>query len=122
MVLYGFLEYFLHGAGASRRVNDASFGNCQDAILADAKGGIIYSPGSAGTMQEIFQEAVQNHYLSFGYASPMIFMNKQYWTEDMPVYLLMEHLVKTGKYKNMLMSLTDSTDEIVKTILEFRQK
>ena len=93
-----------------------------DSILTIAKGGIIYSPGSAGTMQEIFQEAVQNHYLSFGYASPMIFMNKQYWTEDMPVYLLMKHLVKTGKYKNLVMSLTDSTDEIVKTILEYRQK
>ena len=92
----------------------------KDGILTIAKGGIIYSPGSAGTMQEIFQEAVQNHYLSFGYASPMIFMNMRYWTEELPVYLLMEHLVKTGKYKNLLMSLTDSTDEIVKTILDFR--
>jgi len=85
-----------------------------------AKGGIIYSPGSAGTMQEIFQEAVQNHYLSFGYASPMIFMNKQYWTEEMPVYLLMEHLIKKGKYKNLITTLTDSTEEIVSTILKFR--
>ena len=93
----------------------------EDSILTIAKGGIIYSPGSAGTMQEIFQEAVQNHYLSFGYASPMIFMNRQYWTEEMPVYLLMEHLVQKGKYKNLLMSLTDSTDEVVKTILEFRK-
>ena len=92
----------------------------EDSILTIAKGGIIYSPGSAGTMQEIFQEAVQNHYLSFGYASPMIFLNRKYWTEEMPVYRLMEHLVKTGKYMNLLMSLTDSTDEIVKTILEFR--
>ncbi|MBO5824914.1 MAG: hypothetical protein J6Q93_08180, partial [Prevotella sp.] len=47
---------------------------CEDSILTIAKGGIIYSPGSAGTMQEIFQDAVQNHYLSFGYASPMIFL------------------------------------------------
>ena len=92
----------------------------EDSILTIAKGGIIYSPGSAGTMQEIFQEAVQNHYLSFGYASPMIFMNMRYWTEELPVYLLMEHLVKTGKYKNILMSLTDSTEEIIKTILDFR--
>lgn len=92
----------------------------EDSILTIAKGGIIYSPGSAGTMQEIFQEAVQNHYLSFGYASPMIFMNKQYWTEEMPVYLLMEHLIKKERYKNLLMTLTDSTDEIVKTILDFR--
>lgn len=93
----------------------------EDSILTIAKGGIIYTPGSAGTMQEIFQEAVQNHYLSFGYASPMIFMNKQYWTEEMPVYLLMDHLVQKGKYKNLLMTLTDSTEEIVKTILTFRK-
>ena len=94
----------------------------EDSILTIAKGGIIYSPGSAGTMQEIFQEAVQNHYLSFGYASPMIFMNKQYWTEDMPVYRLMQHLVDKGKYKNLLMTLTDSLDEIIKTLLDFRNK
>lgn len=94
----------------------------EDSILTIAKGGIIYSPGSAGTMQEIFQEAVQNHYLSFGYASPMIFMNKQYWTEEMPVYRLMQHLVDKGKYKNLLMTLTDSQDEIVKVLLEFRNK
>ena len=94
----------------------------EDSILTIAKGGIIYSPGSAGTMQEIFQEAVQNHYLSFGYASPMIFMNQQYWTEEMPVYRLMQHLVDKGKYKNLLMSLTDSLDEIVKALLDFRNK
>ena len=94
----------------------------EDSILTIAKGGIIYSPGSAGTMQEIFQEAVQNHYLSFGYASPMIFMNKQYWTEEMPVYRLMQHLVDKGKYKNLLMTLTDSLDEIIKTLLDFRNK
>ena len=93
----------------------------EDSILTIAKGGIIYSPGSAGTMQEIFQEAVQNHYLSFGYASPMIFMNKHYWTDEMPVYRLMQHLIEKGKYKNLLMTLTDSTEEIVKTILEFRE-
>ena len=94
----------------------------EDSILTIAKGGIIYSPGSAGTMQEIFQEAVQNHYLSFGYASPMIFMNKQYWTEEMPVYRLMQHLVDKGKYKNLLMTLTDSLDEIIKILLDFRNK
>ena len=94
----------------------------EDSILTIAKGGIIYSPGSAGTMQEIFQEAVQNHYLNFGYASPMIFMNKQYWTEEMPVYTLMKHLIDKGKYKNLLMTLTDSQEEIIKALLDFRNK
>ncbi len=94
----------------------------EDCILTIAKGGIIYAPGSAGTMQEIFQEAVQNHYLSFGYASPMVFMDTRYWTEEMPVYPLMQHLIKEGKYQNLLLTLTDSTDEIVETMLTFRNR
>lgn len=91
----------------------------EDGLLTYAKGGLIYSPGSAGTLQEIFQEAVQNHYLSFGYASPMIFMGVDYWTQEMPVYRLMEHLVEKGKYKNLLLSVSDSTDEIVESIVSF---
>ena len=93
----------------------------EDNIITIAKGGIVYSPGSAGTMQEIFQDAVQNHYLSFGYASPMIFLNKEFWTEDMPVYRLMQHLIDKGKYNNLLLSITDSIEEAEEIIEEFRK-
>ena len=71
----------------------------EDGLLTIAMGGVIYTPGSAGTMQEIFQDAVQNHYLSFGYASPMAFLGVDYWTNQMPAYTLLETLQKTGKYK-----------------------
>lgn len=94
----------------------------EDNILTLAFGGIIYAPGSAGTLQEIFQEAVQNHYLSFGYASPMIFLGKKFWTEEVPVYPLMEHLMETGKYKNLLLSLTDDIDEAVASLQQFSQQ
>lgn len=94
----------------------------EDGILTIAKGGIIYSPGSAGTMQEIFQDAVQNHYLSFGYASPMIFLDTNYWTNEMPVYLLLQHLATKGKYRNLLLSLTDNENETVETIETFCTK
>lgn len=93
----------------------------EDSILTISKGGVIYSPGSAGTMQEIFQDAVQNHYLSFGYASPMVFLGKEYWTEEMPVYKLMQYLIEKGKYNNLMMSISDSVDEIVKEIENFRE-
>ena len=93
----------------------------EDNIITIAKGGIIYSPGSAGTMQEIFQDAVQNHYLSFGYASPMVFLNKEFWTEEMPVYRLMQHLIDKGKYNNLLLSITDSIEEAAETINNFRK-
>ena len=94
----------------------------EDGILTIAKGGIIYSPGSAGTMQEIFQDAVQNHYLSFGYASPMVFLGSHYWTHEMPVYPLLTHLASNGRYRNLLLSLTDTPDEAVRQIRAFAEE
>ena len=94
----------------------------EDLILTYAFGGIIYTPGSAGTMQEIFQDAVQNHYLSFGYSSPMIFLGTDFWTKELPVYPFLEELVKLGKYKNMQLTLTDDFDEIVRELEAFRSQ
>ncbi|MCI7141845.1 MAG: hypothetical protein MSA10_02390, partial [Paraprevotella sp.] len=84
----------------------------EDGILSIARGGIIYTPGSAGTLQEIFQEAVQNHYLTFGYASPMIFMGRDFWTHEIPIWPLMMDMVERGKYQNLILCLTDSEREI----------
>ena len=91
----------------------------EDNILTLAYGGLIYTPGSAGTMQEIFQEAVQNHYLSFGFASPMIFMGKHFWTTEVPVYPLLQQLIGTGKYKNLLLTLTDDITEVIDVLDRF---
>jgi len=89
----------------------------EDGILTIASGGIIYTPGSAGTLQEIFQEAVQNHYLTFGYASPMIFMGKQFWTEEVPVWPFIMTLVEKGRYKNLILCLTDDAEEAERVLL-----
>ena len=91
----------------------------EDGILTIAKGGIVYTPGSAGTLQEIFQDAVQNHYLSFGYASPMAFLGTKFWTEEMPIYPLLQQLAKAGKYKNLLLSLNDDPDAVINEIEKF---
>lgn len=94
----------------------------EDNILTLAYGGIIYTPGSAGTMQEIFQDAVQNHYLSFGFSSPMIFLGKEFWTEDMPAYPLLKGLMEKGKYKNLLLSITDEPEEAIAELLKFQHQ
>ena len=70
-------------------------------------------------MQEIFQDAVQNHYLSFGYASPMIFLDTNYWTAEMPVYPLLLQLSVQGSYRNLLLSITDDERETVEEIRKF---
>ena len=91
----------------------------EDGLLAIAKGGVIYSPGSAGTMQEVFQDAAQNHYKTFGFASPMVFLGREHWTRTMPVYPLLEQLQCEGRYKNLLLSLADTAEEVVSKILKF---
>lgn len=91
----------------------------EEGLLAIAKGGVIFAPGSAGTIQEIFQDAVQNHYLSFGYASPMVFLNQEYWTEDRPIYPLLKEMSEKGKYKNLILSIFDSKEDVIAEILKF---
>ena len=93
----------------------------EDGILTMAFGGIVFSPGSAGTVQEIFQDAVQNHYLTFGIASPMAFLDTTFWTKEMPIYPMLKQLADNGKYRNLLLSISDDPDEIVATMLRFRQ-
>lgn len=88
----------------------------EDGIIKIARGGIVYSPGSAGTMQEIFQDAAKNHYMTFGYSAPMIFLGEEYYTREMPVYPLLLDLVERGKYKNLHLFITDSAEEVIKTI------
>ena len=94
----------------------------EDTLLAIAMGGIIYTPGSAGTLQEIFQDAAQNHYETFGYASPMVFLGKEFFTKDVPVFPLLEDLVRKGRYKNLPISLTDDPVEAVRHILAFTEQ
>ena len=52
----------------------------------------------------------------------MVFLGKQYWTEEIPVYPLLVHLMETGKYKNLLLSISDDFDEIVNVLKQFSQR
>ena len=91
----------------------------EDNILSIAVGGIIFSPGSAGTLQEIFQEAAQDHYKTCEVSSPIVFFGKKFFCEEVPVYPFMQSLMDSGHYKDLLLSIYDEPDEIVREILSF---
>ncbi len=91
----------------------------EEGLLAIAKGGIIFAPGSAGTIQEIFQDITQNHYESFGYASPMVFLDKTYWCYDRPVYPVIELMKLRGNLKNLDIGVYDSNKDIIDHIQSF---
>ncbi|PHN03272.1 LOG family protein [Flavilitoribacter nigricans] len=94
----------------------------EEGLLAVAKGGVIFAPGSAGTMQEVFQDIAQNHYESFGYASPMVFLNREYWTTDRPIYPVIELMHKRGDLSHLDLGLYDSTEKVIAHIERFQEK
>lgn len=81
----------------------------EDMLLTISLFGLVYAPGSAGTTQEIFQEAAQNHYGTSGYYSPMIFLSKKRYVEDTSIYSVL-HQLSTGRPYKDLLFLTDSSD------------
>lgn len=90
----------------------------EEGLLAIAKYGVIFSLGSAGTIQEIFQDATQNHYNSFEVVSPMILFGEDYWKVKKPVFPLLAQLAAGQEYARHL-AITDKPDEIVKRITDF---
>ena len=93
----------------------------ENLVISLPKGGIIYTPGSAGTFQEIFQDAAQNHYQTLGYASPMVFLGKEYYTDEIPIYPLLTEMQDRGKYSNLILSITNETDDVIRFLMDFHR-
>jgi predicted Rossmann-fold nucleotide-binding protein len=89
----------------------------EDGLLAIARHGIICMPGKAGTLQEIFQDAAQNYYQSFGRFSPMILFGSEYWTTTYPVVGLLKTLFGTQFTKHVM--VTDSVEAAAQFIEQF---
>ena len=49
----------------------------------------------------------------------MIFLNKQFWTQETPVYNYIEDLISKGKLKNLILSVCDTVDEIKSELKKF---
>ncbi len=70
------------------------FRNAQrEAILLQiCDAGIIFLPGAAGTVQEIFQDACENYYAVDDKVAPMVLVGERYWTETLPAWPLLTAL------------------------------
>ncbi|MCH1506367.1 MAG: hypothetical protein L7V86_22510 [Verrucomicrobiales bacterium] len=87
----------------------------EEGLITIAVHGIIFSPGSAGTIQEIFQDVTQNHYATLGIVSPMVFLDKIFWTETKPIYPLLQSLAE-GHLYGKLLGLADTVEETIHLI------
>jgi len=89
----------------------------EDGLLAIANHGVVFAPGSAGTVQEIFQDATQNHYGVFSVLSPMVLLGRDYWNETLPAERLLRDLAAGREYADMITTV-DSADEALRWIAE----
>jgi predicted Rossmann-fold nucleotide-binding protein len=83
----------------------------EDGLLAIATNGVVYTPGAAGTVQEVFMDATQNHYVTFDVVSPMVFMDSAYWADDrLAAPKLLRQLAGERPYADMIAVLDDPSD------------
>jgi len=98
----------------------------EDGLLSIAKYGVIFAPGSAGTTQEIFQDATQNHYAAYNkhkefkkQVSPMILFGIKAWTKDRPLWDFLQEVTQGRPYGELL-QLTESIEDVVKNIVNYK--
>ena len=84
----------------------------EDNLLAVSLHGVVFAPGSAGTTQEIFMDATQNHYGTFNFYSPMVFLSEKRYAIDTLIYPLIRQL-SYGRDYHDLVTLTDDPEEVV---------
>jgi predicted Rossmann-fold nucleotide-binding protein len=89
----------------------------EEGLLALATRGVVFAPGAAGTTQEVFQDATQNHYDVFGVVSPMVFLNTQFWTEQLPAEPLLRKLAGDRIYATMI-GTADSAADALRYLVE----
>jgi len=65
----------------------------REAILLEVcDAGIVFLPGAAGTVQEVFQDACENYYGDPSSVAPMVLVGGDYWTRTLPVWPLLKML------------------------------
>jgi predicted Rossmann-fold nucleotide-binding protein len=83
----------------------------REAILLElCDGGIVFLPGSAGTVQEIFQDACENYYGVPETIRPMVLVGRAHWQERYPAWQLLESLAR-GRDMSASVHLVDSVHE-----------
>jgi predicted Rossmann-fold nucleotide-binding protein len=88
----------------------------EDGLLSIAKAGVIFAEGSAGTLQEVFQDAAQNYYLTVDDTrSPMVFLDLAgFWTRQRPVRELLDGLF--GHNAGQLLHFVTTREDAVEAI------
>ncbi|MCM0617350.1 LOG family protein [Paenarthrobacter sp. TYUT067] len=83
----------------------------REAILLElCDGGIVFLPGAAGTVQEIFQDACENYYGAPETITPMVLVGREHWERTFPAWPMVQSLA-AGKPMAEKIFLVDTVEE-----------
>jgi predicted Rossmann-fold nucleotide-binding protein len=82
----------------------------EDGLLARSNAGVVFLPGAAGTVQEIFDNATPNYYESRGEPTPMVLVNRAHWTVKHPTWPLLQSLARERSMESRI-ALVDRIEE-----------
>ena len=87
----------------------------EDGLLARSNAGVVFLPGAAGTVQEIFDNATPNYYQSRGEPTPMVLVDEEHWTRTLPCWPLLQALAAERPMAARI-ALVDTVDEVPQTL------
>ncbi len=82
-------------------------------ILKLSRGGIVFAPGRAGTVQEVFQAATMTFYGTVDLSGPFVFLGRRFWTQELPIEKVLAPLLATSPLgdQSPLIHVTDDVSE-----------
>ncbi len=90
----------------------------EDTMLHRCRGGIVYLPGAAGTVQEIFQAATENYYAADdSLIAPLVLVGRDYWTRTLPAWPLLDSL-SSGRSMAAAVYLVDNAADAASLLLK----
>lgn len=90
----------------------------EDGLLGISDAGVVFAPGSAGTLQEVFMDLAQNHYATFKARSPMVFLGSDTFHDT---FALIERFIEKKEMSEIygdMVTLVESVDSVITFIEE----
>ncbi len=85
----------------------------EDTLLRLCRGGLVFLPGAAGTVQELFQALTPNYYAPDETAvAPLVLLGREFWTRSVPAWALVATLAD-GRPMAAHVHLVDTVAEAV---------
>jgi len=76
-------------------------------LLNRCNGGVVFLPGAAGTVQEVFQDACENYYATPELVAPMVLVGTRHWTETVPAWPLLSSLAASRSFESAITLVDD---------------